>query len=211
MRPVKLLVALTAAIVATALIGASSASATTTVICKENVLVCPESKQIVLAGMQLLATNTKLVSSLGTVKCEFASLKAEILHLASPLQLHLKELSYTNCKLGVAKCKVETTHFGLPHLLKTGTNLGEFLDEASGGFLTQVHIECGSSLDCEYKWESLVGHAVGSQEGGVAGSIEYLGKALKMAGGILCPSTAELDAAFSVLFIYLPAEIYISE
>ncbi len=216
MRLIKVFgLALVAAIASMALIGASSALATSTVICTKNVLVCPEANQVVLKEIHLLATDPTLVSSFGTVLCEFGLIKGEVLHLASPLQVHLKELKYINCKLGKNACtEVKTTHLGLPHLLKTGPNLGEVLDLAvdlgAGAQFTTVHVVC-SGLDCEYKGESLVGHAVGTQGTEAepkAGSIKYSGNAVKVAGGFLCPKESTLSATYVDLHI---PELYISE
>lgn len=210
MRSIKVFgLALVAAVASTALIGASSASATSTVICKENVLVCPAGSQVVLKLLHGLATDPQLLTSFGTILCEFGLISAEVLHLAKPLQVHLKELKYINCKLGGTACTVTTTQLGLPHLLKTGVNLGEILDTKNGaGFFTQVKTVCGESLSCEYKGENLVGHAIGTQAGGTAGSIKYTGKAVRTAGGFLCPKESELHATYVDLH---GPELFISE
>jgi hypothetical protein len=163
----------------------------------------------VLKVLHSLATDPILHTSFGDILCEFGLISSEVLHLAKPLQVHLKELKYTNCKLGSTACVVTTTKLGLPHLLKTGVNLGEVLDTKNAeGFFTQVKTVCGEILSCEYKGESLVAHAIGTQAGGVAGSLKYSGNAVKSAGGFLCPSKAELLATY--VDLHAP-ELFISE
>ncbi len=209
MRLVKTLgLALIMSITAMALIGASPASATSTVICTKDVLVCPEANLVVLKEIHFLAMDPTVVSSFGTVLCKLGLIQVEVLHLASPLQVHLKEFKLTECTFGKTACAVTQTHLGLPHLLKTGTNLGEFLDLEKENLFTQVRIVCEPALSCEYKWESLVGHTVGTQSASLAGSIKYSGNILKTVGGFLCPKESKLNATY--VDLHTP-ELYISE
>ena len=211
MRLIKLIgLAAVAAIAATAFIGASSASATSTVICTENVLVCPAAKSIELKLVHFEALDGKLLIGGGLfVLCEKALLSGEVLMLAAPLPIHLHSLTYTNCKLGATGCTVTATNLGLLHLLKTAPNLGELKDLANPTSFTTVHVVCGASIDCEYKGEGLTGHAKGHNDTtGELGRVTYNEAVVtKVAGGILCPATSKLDA----VFIDLVDNLYIAE
>jgi hypothetical protein len=196
-----------AAIAATAFIGASSASATSTVICTENVLVCPVGKKVELSLVHFEALDGKLLIGGGLfVLCEKALLSGEVLMLAAPLPIHIHSLTYTKCNLTGVACEVTTTHLGLLHLLKTAPNLGELLDLENGGAYTSVHVTCGKSINCEYKGEGLIGHAVG-QSGAALGRVSYSEQTVKKVGGILCPETSKLDA----VFVDLTENLFISE
>ena len=200
----------TVAIIAMALIGASSASATSTVICTENVLVCPAGKKVELSLVHFEALDTKLLIGGGLfLLCEKILLSGEVLMLAAPLPIHFHSLTYTNCKLGATVCTVTTTHLGLLHLLKTAPNLGELKDLANPTNFTTMHVVCGASIDCEYKWEGLTGHAKGHNDTtGELGRVTYSEAFVtKVAGGILCPATSKLDA----VFIDLVDNLYIAE
>ena len=196
-------------IVAAGLFSTSSVSATTTVICTENVLVCPGgSPAVELTLVHFEAKDGKLLIGGGlSVLCETALLSGEVLMLASPLPIHLHSLTYTGCVLGKTKCTVATTNLGLLHLLKTAPNLGELKDLANPTNFTTVHVVCGASIDCEYKGENLTGHAEG-QSGANLGRVTYTEATLtKVPGGILCPATSKLDA----VFVDLVENLYISE
>src|SRR5690349_2915548 len=108
--------------------------------------------------------------------------------LGAPLKL-TGNFTYTNC----GSCEVtETSKSSEIEVLKLGHELADVTGEG------KVHVVCGSSLDCTYKGENLVGHALGpllvEAGGSENGEIRLEGQETKkVAGGLLCPKTSKLD------------------
>jgi len=191
-----------AAISAMALFGASSAMAKfDTMLCSEAspLLVCPEAKRV--KHVHLLAEDPTLVTSVGTVLCEYALISAEVLGLGKPQLIHfLKEgLTYTKCKLGLVECKtLGTVHYGLLDLLKTASDLGVLTDLPVEGKYTEVYVVCGELINCTYKLEKPEGHAL-SAGAGSNGRVTYTNAPVQKVGGILCPKETFLNATFASL------------
>jgi hypothetical protein len=91
------------AIAAMAANWASSAMATSTVLCSENILVRPASKKLEHVHIEGLAVNTevsgKFFGITGTIKCEHSVFLASII-ISHPLIIHIGLLHLTgNCHL----------------------------------------------------------------------------------------------------------------
>lgn len=185
-----------AAVAAMAFMGATSAMATSTLLCNNDQAL--GSCTSPTTHVHQVATDPKLLTSLGTVLCESALLLGEVLGLGSPQHIHAK-LTYTNCVLGGGACTVEEVSEGvLVEVLRTAAELGNVT--GSG----QVEVNC-SGLQCTYEGKELTGHALGPLVTGDNGHVTYTeAKVEKVAGGFLCPSTSKLDALFvSLSPVYL--------
>jgi hypothetical protein len=190
-----------AAVAAMALVGVSSASATSTALCSEasSTAACPSGKLI--SSVHFVAKNPELLTSLLNVTCAEALLAGTVegTLLGAPLGITVTELKYTTCKTGSTSCEVKATHLGLLDLLKTAVDLGTLTDLAVGGFHTSVSVVCGKLINCEYEGANLSGHAL-SATGTNKGLVVYTKSVVtKVAGGFLCPTTSELDATFESL------------
>jgi hypothetical protein len=173
-----------AALMAMALVGATSAMATgSTALCKvDNQSPCLE-ENIITHVHEESVGHAKLLSSFVTVECE-ALFLGDALNkgLNSPLVIHGKFLyvCLNGCTAeelnGPAEIKV----------LKTGIELSEVTGKGL------VHVECG--LDCEYNGVGLVGHGLGALlVGSGNGQVTISGATVNKESGLFCPSTSKLD------------------
>ncbi len=69
----------------------------------------------------------------------------------------------------------------------TAANLGELTLEG------EVHIHCGTFIDCYYKGEGLKAHVLGANLPITAGDWALSEQEVKKVNGLFCPSTAKLD------------------
>jgi len=174
--------------------GASSAMAESTSLCSSDPgpgahEVCPAGS-LVTHVHEVTSSKAKLLTSFLTVECDvlFLGDVKSANNLGAPL-LIVGNFTYTNC----GSCEAtETSKNAEIEVLKLGHELADITGEG------QVHVKCGSSLDCEYKGEGLNGHGLGPllvETGGNAnGEIRLEGQETKkIAGGFLCPKTSKLD------------------
>ncbi len=213
MKPMKMFgLTLIAAVTAMALIGASSALAESTALCKVNENPCSEENEYP-AGTKVSARllhqtassteNLKNVSPsllLGPnlveeVKCfESSASGVTTSGLANPLTGELKSLSFGHCfhKTGVG-CTVTVNKLGTLTLLKTGANVGEA--KVSGVLVTVV---CGL-FERAYKTEALPMSAKGTGPSGeVAELVADHAKLTKEGLGVGCPSEGFFDAKYEI-------------
>src|SRR5690349_5395671 len=197
-----------AAIMTMALVGTSSAFAESTALCNIDPgagahEVCPSGNLLTHLHLRTLVGRlAKLLSSFLTSECDvlFLGDVTNMNNLGNPLEV-LGHLTYTNCSCVYAETSTHTIFY----FLKLGHELADVT------FNGQLHVVCGSSLDCEYKYEGLNAHALGpllaEEENG---EIRLEGQELKkVAGGFLCPKTSQLDL---LLTPYLDkAEIELAE
>lgn len=195
-----------AAVAAMAFIGASSASATSTVLCSENVLVCPAAKKIEHATVTGLSTNALLLTNVANVKCTHSVISGTVLLLASPLVGHISLIDFTGCTESIfgSKCTVTTNNAGLLNLLKTAPNTGTLSAEGA-----EALVNCSTiGLHCVYGNPTTSLSVKGSEGTGLA-SITATGVALpKLKGGLFCPETSFWDATYTVT---TPDPVYIAE
>ncbi len=186
-----------AAVAAMAFIGASSASATSTALCKVNEDPCAAGNQLSSLHMTNTAGTLGELLAIGgielTVLCLNILAQAEVLALGSPLSVHTKELNLTNCgtNAGHNNCTVNTAiKLPLFDLLKTGANLGQ-LTALSGEALVRCVIAGIIVIDCTYNGTGLsftVEGALHSGAGTGHGMLTSNGTELPLAsGGGLCP------------------------
>jgi hypothetical protein len=188
--------AVIAALASMALVGASSASAESTVLCEE-----PEHTECsnpFTGHIEGLSTDALLSASFVHIECEHSVILGEALGLANPQVTHVTKLDFLNCEPCEPVVEDET---GLIETLKTGLNLGTV---KGSGF--KVFVDCG--IECYYGGTVEGAHAKGS-EGGSLGVITANEVELERLSGssIFCPSVSKWTATYSIV---LPDELYIS-
>jgi len=180
-----------AAVAAMAFVGASSAMATfPTQLCSSNeggALTCSAGN--VVTHVHFVDSAAKLLTNVLNVTCN-ALFLGDSLGLAQPLLVH-GEFTYSGCNNG---CTAEDLEGGLLLILKTAANLAEVKGD---GFKVNVH--CLNVIECEYDGQGLVGHGLGANLPTTAGEVSISEQTVHSVGGLLCPSTAKLDALFESL------------
>ena len=181
--------AVLAALMAMAFVGAGSANAEALQLCGHDApegLSCEAIHHIHLVSVG----KAKLLTSLLTVECEELFL-GDVLSWGPPVIIS-GTLTLTGCTSGCT----ETEENGPTELsvLKTGVETAE----VTGEYL--VHVKCGSSFDCTYNGVGLKGTVKGAltstQENG---EITFSEAALNKEAGFLCPKTAKLDITLKPL------------
>jgi hypothetical protein len=190
-----------AAVVAMAFIGASSASATYTALCKEHVaLGCPDG-QVYTGHVEATSNHAELLASGLNILCKKSHVLGEALGLASDtadnksLIIHVSLLGFGECTDTVEVLD----QVGTLLVLKTALNLGT---GTASGFVVLVE---KFGLHCLYGGIATGAHALGGNPATiVATKIELEKKSLDF----FCPSEASWDATYTVT---LPKPIYITE
>lgn len=192
-----------AAVAAMAFIGASSASATSTVLCKVNQLVCPAGEAYT-GAVAALAVNPVLLTSTGNVECNHSVIEGNALGLGSPLVGHITNIAFTgNCHIGVTPCEIETVKKGTLLLLKTGPNAG-----VAESHNNEVLVNCGLVIHCTYGGLFSTPALGYNDVTGELATVHANQVAVGKIGGLLCPATALWDALYR---INSPHKVYISE
>lgn len=190
------------ALMAVGFVGASSAMAESTALCKVDQSPCAKAN----LAKEIHETSVgkgQLLTNFGAVKCNilFAGM---VLLEGNPLILY-GQFTYTNCEVGATACNVnEENGSSELKILKEGHEQAKV---TYSFFL--MHVVCGSAINCSY---TQGGGIVGTKKGPLLsiqenGEISVQGMAVaKEAGGLLCTKTNELD------FITTPstAKTYIS-
>jgi hypothetical protein len=187
-----------AVIVAMAFVGASSAMATNTVLCKANELVCA-APNVYTGHVEALSTHALLKASGIEILCKHSLILGEALGLANPLIIHVSELTFKECD-GTVNVLDKT---GLIKVLKTAPNLASGTAE---GF--EVLAE-RFGVHCVYGGVAEGAHGLGSASATSEASIVAKEIELKkLAGGFFCAGTSRWTATYTVK---LPLPIYIAE
>ncbi len=180
-----------AAVAAMAFVGATSASAGDTQLCKVNTsLLCPAGEART-AIHQVLATGTvgKLLALLN-VLCLGVLVEATALGLANPQVVHALSMSFTGCGTGSAhdNCTVTVQELPLSHLLKTGPDEG-VLTALNG----RTRLQCSGGIDCVYDTEGIE-FAVGAQH-----LTAEKTPVTELGGKFFCPNEGALDGLLVTL------------
>jgi hypothetical protein len=187
MRLIKMLgLAAVVAVAATAFIGAPSASAESTALCKANESVCAE-KNTFSAGtvVSLSFVEGVFETTVGNFKCEAGHAEGKTSSkLSSPLEIKIESASVEGC--GV--CSVTISTLGTLLLLKTASNLGEVIVH---GVLAKA--SCGGILNCSYVGGLVALHATGLN-GSTPAMLTASKLEMKSEGGFLCPEKATKTA-----------------
>jgi hypothetical protein len=196
MNRIKMLgLAVFAALMAMAFLGASSAIAEETQLCKTDESPCKEANVVKHVHEETLAgAKAKLLSSLGTVECK-ALFLGDSLGLGAPLVIH-GTFSYSECKRGSENCTAtEVNPDSLIQLLGEGHETAKVTGEG------EVNVHCGFFINCTYNGEGLTATAKGpllSTEANPNGEATISEQSLKRITG-LCPETGKLDIATTPL------------
>jgi hypothetical protein len=185
--------AVTAAVMAMAFVGASSAMAGNTALCATDQDPCASPlthvHEATLPGNE---NRAKLLTNIATIQCQVLFLGSTSTGLANPLSL-TGNFTYTECNLG---CTVtEVSKSVNIQVLKTATELATIKGEG------EVLVNCPLlGLHCVYKGEGLVGHGLGplltaSEEpkGETNGATNLQEQEVAKVSGSGCPTTSKLD------------------
>jgi hypothetical protein len=179
-----------AALMAMAFVGATSAMAEHTELCKADESLCAAGNVITHVHEETLTgAKAKLLTSIATVECK-ALFLGDSLGLGSPLIIH-GHFTYTECKRGTENCTAtETSTDSLIEILKEGHETAKVTGNGT------VNVHCGFVINCTYDGEGLKGTAKGpllasSENGEVTLSEQTTHKV----GGTFCPETGKLDIA----------------
>ena len=195
MRLIKMLgLAAISAMAATALIGVSSAAASTA-LCKESANPCPPGQLV--TEYHLLAENVTILTSTVNFSCAETLLKGTLLGLGSPQVGHITAFTFTECKTELGTpCSVSAVLLGLMNFSQTGKNKGEVSFEK-----TSLEYECGSYINCAYGGLpeltilSVLGASLPTHAGLVQANGVKLAEDLNHSHGI-CPKVAKWDALY---------------
>ncbi len=192
MRPIKMFrLAALAAVAAMAFVGATSASATNTQLCKVHTsLACPAGEGTASHHMVLVSGSVgKLLGEAINVLCLDILIDATPLGLANPQSIHTLSFTFTGCGTGSAhnNCTVTVQELALADLLKTGLEEG-VLTFTNGRIRTQC-----PGMDCVYDGAGME-FAVGSQHLTAEET-----PAVELGGKFFCPNEGEIDGLFETL------------
>ena len=194
MRLIKILgLTAVAGIASMAFIGASSATATSTVLCEVNELECPAGKKYT-GHIEALSAKTELKGALN-MTCKHSHLLGEALGLANPLVIHVTLLGFKECN-----CTVSVTdQTGLILALKTASDL---VTGTAHGF--EVKVTC-FGVSCTYGGVAEGAHGLGGAPATVVATEVELEL---LSGSGLCGEKPGLWTA--TYTIILPNPLYIS-
>jgi hypothetical protein len=187
--------AVLAAMVATAIVNASAASASSTALCKKHQEPCSAANTY-QGHFEAVTANPKFLTSLGDVSCNKGRILGFALGLASPQTTHLEALTFNEDCLtaGGFECVVESTELGLLLILRTELNL------ASGTMdNTRVLISCpGIAMHCVFDMGTEL-HVTGSPNQNSLAEIHAIQAPLEVAEGMFCPEEVSLDALYKIV------------
>jgi hypothetical protein len=193
-------IAVLAAVVTMALVGAPSASAAQPVLCKVEEAPCAPANRWEMRPFEAKAEPLKLLlGALGEVVCKSSTVKGELGEFGAPQKVTLSSLVFAECKLGTSACAFNVLSLGKLDLLRTNLNSGE------ATFLgTEVLVQCGSFIHCVYGGEPKL--ALAGKNGAEAAKLTANQVVLPVVSGFLCPTETKLDATYTIL-IPLPAYV----
>jgi hypothetical protein len=132
----------------------------------------------------LSGAKAKILSSTVNVEADVLFL-GDVLGLANPQVIHNGVFTYTNLNNG---CTISQEGTGLFKVLRTSHETAG----VSGEF--QIHVECGTLIDCKYNGTGLQGTVKGPLLAShLNGQTVISEQTLNRVGGAFCPSTAKLD------------------
>ena len=191
-----------AAVASMAFVGASSATAESSLLCLNDTATLTPTAVECNEPMTVHFVTTekaKLLTPGITVECDVLVAGEVLLGLVTngPVLIHVATtgLVYSNC---TATCTVTTVKGGIISVLKEGNELAK----VTGSNTFEVKVVCGEVINCQYTAENLIGHGLGPLVAGTGGKghVTFFEKSVaSLPGGIVCPSTAKLDALFQSL------------
>jgi hypothetical protein len=188
MRSIKMLgLAALAALMAMASLGASSAMAGNTQLCKADEEPCAAGNVIThVHGETVAGAPAVLLSSLGNVTVKVLYL-GDSLGLGAPLVIH-GNFIFTDALRNGQSCTVtEVSTSSLIEVLRTAAETATL----SGS--SEINVHCGIFINCTYDGENLTGIAKGPLAAPPNGEAFTSEATLHNVGGGICPATAKLD------------------
>ncbi len=180
-----------AAMVAMSLAGTTSASASSTQLCKVNTgLTCPGGEAATSVHMTLAPGTVGKLLALLNVLCLGVLVEATALGLGAPQPVHALSMSFTGCGTSSShnNCTVTVQELPLSNLLKTGVDAG-ILTATNG----RTRLVCTGGIDCVFDTEGLE-FAVGGQHlTAEETAVTELG------GKFFCPNEGTLDGLLVTL------------
>jgi hypothetical protein len=194
-----ILMAGTVASLLVAFVGATSASAATT-LCNADEESCSNATTSV---HQVSVGKAKLLTSVGTTECNVLFSSTKVGAGGGTIQTVTGNFTYTECLLGGSSCTAKEENG--PTEIKIEKTVSEEAGVTGEGL---VHLVCSSFIDCSYNGVGLKGTFKGplaSAQTPDNGEVTLSEQSTtKEAGGLLCPKTAKLDITTSPLAaIYL--------
>jgi hypothetical protein len=195
--------AVLAALMAMAFVGATSAMAEATQLCGHDGSPCESLRHVHETSTGPGASSKAvLLTSIGNTECNVLYL-GNVTSSGAPVVIK-GSFTYTNCTLGGSSCTA-TEENGPTEIkvLRTGAETAEVTGEGL------VHVVCSGFIDCSYNGTGLKGTAKGALISTQANGEVTLSEqaTTKEAGGFLCPKTAKLDIATTPLSkTYIPKE-----
>jgi hypothetical protein len=188
MKPIKTLgLAAFTALMAMAFLGASSAMAGNTQLCKADEDPCAAGNVIAHIHEETVAgAPATVLTSIGNITCN-ALFLGLTLGLGAPLVIH-GNFTYTGCLRNGNACTVtEVSTSTLINVLKTAA------ETASSTLEFEINVHCGLFINCTYNGEGLVGTTKGPLLAAPNGESFINGQNLLHVGGGICPETGKLD------------------
>lgn len=177
---------LVAIMVTMALVGASSAVAETTALCKVDEDPCKEANQV--TEVHYKANNIEFLGEYA-YGCSNALLLATVSKLGKTQALEAQSMVYPSCGGG---CTRTTEELGTLSVLRTASESAEI---TINGFKTKV--TCSGFSNCIYAFNEQVGVLEGPLLTGDNGHITFQEVPLeRVGGGLFCPLEVSFDALF---------------
>ena len=176
------------AVAAMALVGATSASALNTELCKSHsALICSEAATSVSMNNSGQGVGT-LLSTLVNVLCLSIEATGTPLGLANPQEVHVTELSFKNCGTTSAhdNCQIEVLELPLVNLNKTGLDSGTVTGTNGKTLVNCDNVFFSIDIHCVYDGTG-VQFAVGAQH------LTASETKIDTVEGSLCPEESFLD------------------
>jgi hypothetical protein len=203
-RPHKAIgLALACALTTMAFLGASSASAGTTALCKKHENPCAAAN-IYTGHIEAVAEGPQLLTNATTIQCKKALFLGFALGLANPLTIHVEKFEFFDDCLTTEgnACEFKTLELGLALLLRTAANLGTLTLHD-----TKVLVSCPQEfIHCVYGGLPVF-HMEGSPTKESLATILSNEVLWEHGESLFCPMESKLDATFKVT---LPDPIVIS-
>jgi hypothetical protein len=179
-----------ASLMAMAFVGASSAMAESTALCKTDEVPCKEAN-VINHVHETSVGKAVLLTSIGNTECNVLFLGDAVQGMEEGAGLGIfGNFTYTNCVLGGSSCTA--TEENGPSEIEVSRTGAETASVTGEGL---VHVVCSGFIDCSYTGSGLKGTAKGplisTQKNGEVTLSEQ--KTAKEAGGFLCPKEAKLD------------------
>jgi hypothetical protein len=183
-------------LMAMAFVGASSAMAESTALCKEDAVLlggeeCHPTRLIShVHEATLSGAPGLLLSSIAEVLCDILFL-GDVSSLGAPQEI-LGNFTYSNCMTASGgSCTVTEKSSDIRFsVLKLGHEFADVTPQGVGGL---VNWHCGFLINCTYDGEGLTGHALGPLlSTHLNGDVTISEQTLHRVSGV-CPETAKLD------------------